>query len=113
MADEINKFPFSETKQSYGGGIIVAAAVIALGILIGAVLNNFSEMLANLSIVITICAAVLLPFYGKFNRKGPCPHCGTCVSLFAVENAVAWCGGCARRLLLRSNRLYDVTSRLM
>ncbi|MFS2325372.1 hypothetical protein U2P60_08215 [Brucella sp. H1_1004] len=108
-----NKFPSSGTIGVSGGrgsagcmpylaSIVILIVTAALGPLI------------YLGLAIFLGANVLmlfLTFKGvpNFYRQGTCPHCDTLVKIIANPPGAITCPGCKHRLLLKQNRIHDVT----
>ncbi|WP_273726089.1 hypothetical protein [Brucella gallinifaecis] len=107
------KFISSETVGAPGGGgrtgcMIYLASIVVL------LISSALGPLIYLGCAIFLGANVLmviLSFKGipNFYRQGDCPHCDTSVKIIANPPGAITCPGCKHRLLLKDNRIYDVT----
>ncbi|MGV3550164.1 SHOCT domain-containing protein [Rhizobium sp.] len=106
------KFVCTETTTTRGSGI--GAAIIIY--LVGMVLMFATMAIARGTISVIIGGgATIYAFYLMFagvkngRREGPCPHCGSTLTVQNREEAARSCRSCKHRIVLRGGKLSDVT----
>lgn len=110
----IVEFNSSPTTAAKGGGGRTGMMLWFAGIVILCV-SALLGPLIYLGLLIAVGAslfACVLFFVGvpNFYRQGDCPHCGTTVKIIAEPGRAMTCPGCKHRLLLKEDRLHDVTA---
>ncbi|MES0125891.1 hypothetical protein NKL05_27885 [Mesorhizobium sp. C420B] len=111
------KFNCSETIGVKGGGKRTAMGLWFLGLfafIISAVLTAAIPPIIYLGILVWVfvsLAGVVTIFTGvpNFYREGPCPRCKTKVRLISEGDRSTKCPGCKHQMLLRGNKMYDVS----
>ena len=114
MADQsIVEFNSRPTIGANGGGgrtgmMLWSAGMVVL--FVSALLGPLIYLGLLIAVGASLYACVLF-FVGvpNFYRQGDCPHCGTTVKIIAQHGRATTCSGCKHRLLLKEERLHDLT----
>ncbi len=115
--ERIENFNSSATEIARGGGLGPGCSPYFYGIVALIVFGGLGAAIAMPLVYIGFAifvyfnlASIYYVLFGKFHRAGKCPHCETKTSIVAVEDTSMKCPGCGHRLILRGERLYDVSA---
>jgi len=110
----VSKFRSSPTEGAKGGNVRTATTLwlMSAGALVVSAFLGPLVFLGIALLVLGSLASLVILFTGvpNFYRKGGCPHCATEVKIMSSSKDGVSCSGCKHRLVLRDERIYDVTA---
>jgi len=110
----VSKFRSSPTEGAKGGNVRTATTLwlMSAGALVVSAFLGPLVFLGIALLVLGSLTSLVILFTGvpNFYRKGACPHCATEVKIMSSSKDGVSCPGCKHRLVLRDERICDVTA---